>query len=92
MSYTVENYVNKIFTSVNEPFLSEDEKQFIPQTLDDLKSVFLSIMEILQIRQAQQIVFDKITARAFSEGVNLNDEEKTKKYASNIALGFGVDL
>lgn len=77
--------------SIGEPFLSSEEQENLPDTLDDKTEVFEELFHILQEREVPQGTFDRLKAKAELEYVELKSKETSKKdYSSNILLGFGV--
>ena len=85
------NYANKIFMSIGEPFLSSEEQEYLPDSLEDKEAVFEALFTILQEREVPQGTFDRLKAKAELEYVELKSPETSKKkFSSNILLGFGV--
>lgn len=90
-SQTVIDYCNKVFLTIGTAFLTDTEKDTLPETLDDLVVVYTKMFSILQERGENQTMFDKLKAKAVLADVALPDETGNKKFDTNILLGFGVD-
>lgn len=86
------DYCNKVFLTIGTAFLSDEEKNTLPDSLDDLVAVYTQLFSILQTRGENQTMFDKLNAKAVLADVELPDTTNSKKFDTNILLGFGVDV
>lgn len=86
------NIANKILLSVGEPFLSAPEEALLPQDEKNLEAIFNVLFKIMQDRKSPQASLDRLKAKALLDNVEITPETAKKKWGSNIALGFGVDV
>lgn len=89
---TAINIANKILMYIGEAFLSDAEISKLPSSGEDLKAIYLALINILNERNVPQASLNKLQAKALLDGVELSTDESKKDYGSNILLGFGVDI
>lgn len=91
MNQQVLDIANKILMSVGAPFLVEVEYKFLPKDTSDLQGIYVGLFRILKRRKAPQTILDKLEAKAILADISITKEQATKRFGSNIILGFGVD-
>lgn len=92
MNKQVLDIANKILLSLGVAFLDSEEETALPTDPDNVTGIYDTLFVILQERKAPQSVFDKLTAKAVLDNVEITKPVPKKEFGSNILLGFGVDL